>query len=55
MHGHSDTLHCFIRNQLQLSPFYPGTEQAASRTNKEMISIRLFNSSYFTINRHQHM
>ena len=55
MHRCSYTFPHFIRNKLQFPFFHANTKQAASRTYKKMIAIRLLNSSYFTVDWCWHM
>ena len=55
MHRSTDIIHHFIGYQLKFSLFYSNTKQTASRTDKKMVAIRLFNGSYFPMNRHRFM
>ncbi len=36
-------------------PFYSNMKQTASRTDKEMVALRLFDGSYFPVDRHYHI
>ena len=49
------TFHDFIGNQLQFPLFYSNMKQTASRTDKEMVALRLFDGSYFPVDRHYHI
>ncbi len=55
MHRCTDTFCHFVGYQLQCFSFCLGTKQSVSRTDKEMVAVRLLNDGYFAVNRCRYM